>query len=730
MSHELTYFLKVNIAIMLFYAFYRLFFYRDTFFKWRRTALLCFFMVSMVYPILNIQDWIKEQEPMVAMADIYSTVILPEISLDLSAESPRTDWRHLIVSSLQYIYWGVVALLLARFFVQLLSIIRLGFRTSTTKLQNTTVHLLNKPQGPFSFFGWIFIYPDMHTENELEEILTHEQTHASQWHSADVLCCELICIFCWFNPFVWLMKREVRNNLEFLADHKVLETGHDSKAYQYHLLGLTYKKKVATLYNSFNVLPLKIRIRMMNKKRTKQIGRTKYLLFLPLAALLLIVSNIEAIARGTEKLIDNVILPEEKYDVMVTDTIVPAYQPVEVKAQDNDVVFEIVEQMPEFPGGNSELMKFLAKNIKFSIEAQKKRLTGRVIAQFVVSKNGDITNPKIIRSVCPELDGEALRVIGLMPKWKPGMQRGKAVNVKYTIPVVFRLYPSSDNDKIDDGDKSVVVVGYDPDFVPQKAETFNDSPTDVVTDVLEYNAQVIETRADDIVYEIVEQMPEFPGGGSELMKFLSQNIWYPKAAAEKKIQGRVIAQFIVNEEGDIVSPKIIRSIDPELDAEALRVIGEMPKWQPGKQRGKNVAVRYTVPVMFRLNLDDKKQQGTTPKEKVEDYGEHQIDGETVYNTADEMPEFPGGSMAMANFISKEMKIPEVARVNGVQGRVIVQFVVDKDGSIKYPVVRRLVDPVLDKEALRIVESMPKWKPGKINGQVVATKYTLPIMFRL
>lgn len=469
---------------------------------------------------------------------------------------------------------------------------------------------------------------------------------------------------------------------------------------------------------------------MMNKKRTKQIGRTKYLLFLPLAALLLIVSNIEAIARGTEKLIDNVILPEEKYDVMVADTIVPAYQPVEVKTQDNDVVFEIVEQMPEFPGGNSELMKFLAKNIKYPVEAQKKKATGRVIAQFIVSKNGDITNPKIIRGICPELDGEALRVIGLMPKWEPGKQRGKAVNVKYTIPVVFRLHPSSDNDKIDDGDKSIVVVGYDRDFVPQKAETFNDSPTDVVTDVLEYNAQVIETRADDIVYEIVEQMPEFPGGGSELMKFLSQNIQYPKAAAEKKTQGRVIAQFIVNEEGDIVSPKIIRSIDPELDAEALRVIGEMPKWQPGKQRGKNVAVRYTVPVMFRLNLDDKKQQGTTPKEKVEDYGEHQIDGETVYNRADEMPEFPGGSMALTNFISKEMKIPEVARVNGVQGRVIVQFVVDKDGSIKYPVVRRLVDPVLDKEALRIVESMPKWKPGKINGQVVATKYTLPIMFRL
>ena len=122
----------------------------------------------------------------------------------------------------------------------------------------------------FSFFHWIFIHPESHTESEISEIITHEETHARQYHSADVLVSEIMCTFCWFNPFVWLMKREVRGNLEYMADHRVLETGHDSKSYQYHLLGLAHHKAAANLSNSFNVLPLKNRIKMMNKRRTKK----------------------------------------------------------------------------------------------------------------------------------------------------------------------------------------------------------------------------------------------------------------------------------------------------------------------------------------------------------------------------------------------------------------------------------------------------------------------------
>ena len=300
MTPELAYFLKINVAIALFYAFYRLFFHKDTFFHWRRMALLCFFAISMLYPLLNIQGWIKAHEPMVAMADLYATILLPE-QVVTPTQATVINWQEVITQFAKIIYWSGMLLLTARFFVQLGSIIRLHFQCSKSNIQGVRVHLLKKETGPFSFFHWIFIHPQSHTESEISEIITHEETHARQYHSVDVLFSEIMCIFCWFNPFIWLMKREVRGNLEYMADHRVLETGHDSKSYQYHLLGLAHHKAAANLSNSFNVLPLKNRIKMMNKRRTKEIGRTKYLMFLPLAGILMIVSNIEMVARTTEK---------------------------------------------------------------------------------------------------------------------------------------------------------------------------------------------------------------------------------------------------------------------------------------------------------------------------------------------------------------------------------------------------------------------------------------------
>ena len=675
----LAYFLKVNVAIVLFYAFYRLFFYKDTFFGWRRTALLCFFAVSAAVPLLNIQTWITEQEPMVAMADLYASVVLPELTV--GTEAAPTDWKSILSEYANIAYWGIVALLMIRLIMQLAGIIRLTCRCRKIQIGNTSIHLLPKADGPFSFFHWIFIHPSSHTEEEFNEILTHEQTHARQWHSIDVIISELVCIFCWCNPFAWLMKREIRTNLEYMADARVLENGYDSKTYQYHLLGLSHQKAAATIYNSFNVLPLKKRIKMMNKKRTKEIGRTKYLMFLPLAALLMIVSNIETVARTTKKIAVEVIeavdpqteqpapevqdpqvapQPEQDtktvtYKGKVVDKdgkpiqgvkilSVPNSTPTEVTTQAdgsfefkaspkakllflyqdgnkkkgisftderlpkenktnwtivynekwNEVmqsdpgtpdnpIFEVVEHMPEFTGGGMPaLMEYLSKNIKYPEAAMKKGIQGRGIVQFVVEKDGSITNVKILRGVDPELDKEAVRVVSAMPKWKPGTQRGEAVRVRFTVPVMFRLTEDKIPVKyapIENKINELVVVGYAPEgtTVPEEGT----------------------------IFEVVEQMPEYPGGMPAMMEFISKNIKYPAAAQQAKIQGRVTIQFIVNTEGNIINPRVLRSADPLLDAEAIRLTTIMPKWKPGMQRGQAVNVKYTVPIMFRLQEPEK-----------------------------------------------------------------------------------------------------------------------------
>lgn len=454
MTPELAYFLKINVAIALFYAFYRLFFHKDTFFHWRRMALLCFFTISLLYPLLNIQGWIKAHEPMVAMADLYATILLPE-QLVTPTQETVINWQEVIMQFAKIIYWSGMLLLTARFFVQLGSIIRLHFQCSKSNIQGVRVHLLKKETGPFSFFHWIFIHPQSHTESEISEIITHEETHARQYHSVDVLFSEIMCIFCWFNPFIWLMKREVRGNLEYMADHRVLETGHDSKSYQYHLLGLAHHKAAANLSNSFNVLPLKNRIKMMNKRRTKEIGRTKYLMFLPLAAILMIVSNIEMVARTTEKFAKEITLPQGTKGKEVTET--------QIKSVPDSVVFQVVEEMPDFPGGMKALMDYLSKNVKYPAEAHTIGAQGRVIVSFTVKKDGSIADTKVERSVNPYLDKEAMRVIAAMPKWKPGKQRGEAVNVKFTVPVAFRLSnpepPKAEEIKQSDLDEVVVEIG-------------------------------------------------------------------------------------------------------------------------------------------------------------------------------------------------------------------------------------------------------------------------------
>lgn len=540
MTPEFAYLLKVNVAFVLFYAFYRLFFYKDTFFKLRRAILLAFFGLALFYPLLNIQDWVRQQEPIADMIYMYSAM-LPEATAKADAAA-SVDWYGWLLGSLGFIYWGIVAFLCGRFLVQLSSILWLAHTSERVVIHETPVYALRKAAGPFSFFRMVFLHPESHSDKETDEILTHECTHVSQWHSIDVILSEMMCMACWFNPFVWLLKREVRHNLEYLADNTVIQSGYDSKSYQYHLLGLAHHQSVTTLYNSFNVLHLKNRIMMMNKKRSPGIVRTKYLIFIPLVGILMLLSNIEAVARLTVRLAN---------EATVSNAMVTATDVSSKSREMNEQVFTVVEKMPSFPGGDAELLKYIATNIKYPKESQDNGEQGRVICSFIVGRDGSVNNPEVLRGVTPLLNEEAVRVINTMPRWNPGMQRGKAVAVKYTVPITFRL-----------------------------------------------KSPVEETKEETLT--VVDVMPQYPGGDHELLKFIAQSIKYPTDAQEAGVQGRVICSFVVDKKGNIVEPKIIRGIDPSLDAEALRVIGMMPRWTPGRQDGKAVRVLYTVPITFRL----------------------------------------------------------------------------------------------------------------------------------
>ena len=408
----IMYLLKLNIVLILLFIFYKLMFTGDTFFSWRRATLIGMYFVAMLVPGMDFSAWLSNSEGMTSIANEYATVVLPVVSISSEGRG-ALGWEGIAL----IVYSVVVCVLLLRFLWQLISIILLKNNSQTAYIHDTEVYVLTNDEGPFSFFNWIFINPERHKSDEVEEIMMHELTHCQQLHSIDIIFAELFCVVFWFNPFVWLLKREVRLNLEYLADNSVLANGKDNKEYQYHLLGLTYRKNVATITNNFNVLPIKKRIKMMNKKETKGILKAKYALYIPLVAMLLAVSNLEAIARNVAK---------------VTASVEIQQKPKKAPNQ----VYTVAEVMPTFKGN---LNKWLSENLRYPKDAVSRKEQGRVMVSFIVTDKGEVIKPEIVRSVSPSLDKEALRVVSKMPAWNPGRNGNKKVATKYTLPVHFSL---------------------------------------------------------------------------------------------------------------------------------------------------------------------------------------------------------------------------------------------------------------------------------------------------
>ncbi|WP_443680234.1 M56 family metallopeptidase [Phocaeicola plebeius] len=424
----MLYLLQVNVGLILFYALYKLVCTRDTFFRSRRFILIVSLVLPFILPFIDVREWLESRDRMIMLTHFDYSAVLPEIVV--GSEAVETGNRVFVLSEwIGYLYLAGVVVLLVRLAVQAFSLYRLIVRMPEKEINGVCVKCLNDPSGPFSFFGWIFMNPAAVKEDEISEILTHEMAHVKQHHSVDVLLAEMVSICCWMNPFAWLLKREVRLNLEFLADRKVMEAGFATKSYQYHLLGLAYNHKYG-LSNNFNFSHLKQRIIMMNKKKSNAAGHIKYALFVLPAFALLVAGNISCSQDASQT-------EDAKEEVVAPVSSEAKEAPADSTAKEE--VFMVAEQMPEFPGGMKELLKFLQDNLKYPENAMKNNVQGRVIVQFVVEKDGTLTEFKVARSVDPDLDAEALRVLQTMPKWKPGMQRGKIVRVKFTVPVSFKL---------------------------------------------------------------------------------------------------------------------------------------------------------------------------------------------------------------------------------------------------------------------------------------------------
>lgn len=233
---------------------------------------------------------------------------------------------------------------------------------------------------------------------------------------------------------------------------------------------------------------------------------------------------------------------------------------------------------PEFPGGIHEMLMFVSRNLHYPPNAYANHIEGRVVVQFVVTKTGAVGQVRVVRGVSPDLDAEAVRVVKLLPDFIPGTINGEPVSVWMTLPVVF---------KIPEENPSLV-----EDYREQETEEIC-SPSDIHAD------NEPDNKSEHIFYE-AEQDPQFPGGLPGLMNFINDNLRYPAYAKANDIQGRVVVQFVVKKDGSIGQVKVIRKKNPDLDAEAVRVVKTLPKFIPGKMNGKPVNVWFTLPIMFKI----------------------------------------------------------------------------------------------------------------------------------
>ena len=272
----------------------------------------------------------------------------------------------------------------------------------------------------FSAMGYVFINERLNPE-EAGDIIKHEQNHLRQNHYLDIIFFEFVSAFQWFNPVIYLFNRELRAIHEFQADQECLQSGIPVANYQSLLLSQVFKSGSLKLSNSFsNPSLLRKRMIMMTKKRTSQLANLKLLLVLPVAGIIFL-----SISTKTDSPLSGGLSDTTSSSVIRETT--------------DEVPFVTVEEMPVFPGGDAELLRFIAEATIYPEAAKLKGIQGKIIVKFCITATGSITQISIAKGVSPDLDAEAIRVVKTLPEFIPGKQDGKPVPVWYMIPITFTL---------------------------------------------------------------------------------------------------------------------------------------------------------------------------------------------------------------------------------------------------------------------------------------------------
>jgi TonB family protein len=573
MESYLFYIGKAALAAGAFYIAYLALFQNRKQFIFNRIYLPVSLALSFIIPLITFTTTKYIQAP---VADVNSFAYLSQSSVATESFSESYSlWPHYL--------FGMYLLGITGFLLHLLTghfnAIRMVQKSRVRNLFGNRVHITQKDVHPFSFFSKIVLTEKTLNSPNLKMIVAHENIHVKEKHTLDILFTEILFLLQWFNPFAWLIKDAVKNNLEYKTDHEIVKTN-DPQTYQLAMVALADKKGVAPFLTALNGSQLKNRIIMMKKKTENKFTLLKQLVLLPLLAVLVMglsnrEVNIELVQqRNTQLELNNVEQEGKTVKGKVTDKegnpikevnilIVSSQSTVKTDSNgDYKIQLDAVNETLVFGKSGFKTLE-IKTNGKNNIDVQ-----------LETENRLYIIDDKEFRGDLDAIDPDNIKSIDVLKGESGARHYGeKGKNGVIVIQTKSGSKPGTGKMNQDSGNT--------------KNPANNNTP----------NTQ------SNLVKEIrlPEEMPEFPGGAEALKQYIARSLNYPESAKENGIQGRVYVTFRISKEGKVTDAKVARSIFPALDKEAVRVVSSLPDWNPGKQNGQPVeVVGYGIPVDFEL----------------------------------------------------------------------------------------------------------------------------------
>jgi len=678
MNEFALYLIKSACWLTGFALVYLLFLRNERFFMLKRIFLITGILASFLFPFISFHYQVEVPAPISLSFDPVQEIV-PVSPVIQQQEFPGNKFDFMNMLLIVYLLGLFVfaARMIHHMFLKFKSI----YKHSISNKDSAKIIRSSEYPSSFSFFNYIFINPSVE-ENELMEIMNHELVHVKQKHWLDLLLVEFLRMLQWANPFAWIYTGFIRLNHEYLADEVALQRSSDPAIYKVALLNQMFRSPVISLSNSFNYSLNKNRFEMMKKIITSPYRKLKVLLIIPVFAILFY-----AFAE-----------PEFKYAVHNMNAI-EAADPSIAKEVKGIVLKEDGQpfQGVQIAATGTEIRGTTDDSGNFTLAGVPEG------SHLVFSYRGHLT--QVLK---PQFSGSMTIKLLKDPEY-PGIRVGTSMqNALIVIDGVIseKPYPEALKD-INPDQIARMSVMRDKGALDKYGEKGKNGVVEIITKqkAAELGIKVPIRRQNP------EDYPTFRG--ESFLKFgswLAQRIKYPADAAARGIKGRVTVNFVIQPDGTISSATILSAPDQFLGEAVVKAVNESPRWEPAKNP--EVQDPFSTSVTLKFELPDK----ITPDE--------------TYVVVEQMPEYPGGNAPLLDFLKNNIRYPEGAKADKAEGRVIVRFVINTKGNVEDAVVLKGVHPLLDAEALRIVNSLSGWLPGAQGGKPVNVWYMVPVTFSL